>query len=121
MTDDSFNYLFVGVVPVILLLWLGVACGGAFRRGRILLAVTAGLAVLYALGRYTPAFAWAFDWVPGVSRFRRPVDGSFVFIAMLALICGVLLADYVREGVPRRRLLASVAVASWPWWWLRPA
>ena len=102
LTDDSFNYLFVGAVPVILLLWFGIAGGGAFRRGRMLLAATAALALIYALGRYTPAFAWAFDWVPGVSRFRRPVDGSFVFVAMLALICGALLADYIREGVPRR-------------------
>ena len=102
LTDDSFNYLFVGAVPVILLLWFGIAGGGAFRRGRMLIAATAALALIYALGRYTPAFAWAFDWVPGVSRFRRPVDGSFVFVAMLALICGALLADYIREGVPRR-------------------
>ncbi len=111
LTDDSFNYLFVGSVPIILLLWLGIACGGAFRRGRMLLAATAALALIYALGRYTPAFAWAFDFVPGVSRFRRPVDGSFVFVAMLALICGALLADYIREGVPRGCRAASVAVA----------
>jgi hypothetical protein len=111
LTDDSFNYLFVGAVPVILLLWFGIAGGGAFRRGRMLIAATAALALVFALGRYTPAFTWAFDWVPGVSRFRRPVDGSFVFVAMLALICGALLADYIREGVPRGRLLAGIAVA----------
>ena len=111
LTDDSFNYLFVGAVPVILLLWFGIAGGGVFRRGRTLIAATAALALVYALGRYTPVFAWAFDWVPGVSRFRRPVDGSFVFVAMLALMCGALLADYIREGVPRGRLLASLAAA----------
>jgi hypothetical protein len=111
LTDDSFNYLFVGAVPVILLLWFGIAGGGAFRRGRVLIAATAALALVYALGRYTPAFTWAFDWAPGVSRFRRPVDGSFVFVAMLALICGALLADYIREGVPRGRLLAGIGVA----------
>jgi hypothetical protein len=111
LTDDSFTYLFVGAVPVILLLWFGLAGGGAFRRGRVLIAVTAALAFLFALGRYTPAFAWAFDWLPGVNRFRRPVDGSFVFIAMLALLCGALLADYIREGVPRQRLWASIGVA----------
>ena len=55
LTDDSFNYLFVGAVPVILLLWFGIAGGGAFRRGRMLLAATAALALIYALGRYTPA------------------------------------------------------------------
>lgn len=110
-TDDSFNYLFVGVVPVILLLWFGMAGGGAFRRGRVLLAVVGALALIYAFGRYTPAFAWAFDWVPGVNRFRRPVDASFVFVAMLALICGALLADYIRNGVPQGRRGAGIAVA----------
>jgi hypothetical protein len=111
LTDDSFSYLFVGVVPVILLLWFGIAGGGAFRRGRLLVTMIAVLAFLYTLGRYTPVFAWAFEWMPGVSRFRRPVDASFVLVGMLALICGAVLADYIREGVPRRRLIASAAVA----------
>jgi hypothetical protein len=110
-TDESFNYLFVGTVPVVLLLWFGIIGGGGLRRERRLLLTVAALALLYAFGRYTPAFAWAFDWVPGVNRFRRPVDGSFVFVAMLALICGALLADYIREGVPRGRIAAIVAVA----------
>jgi hypothetical protein len=110
LTDDSFNYLFVGVVPIILLLWFGIAGGGAFRRGRVLMLAAAALALLYTLGRYTPAFTWMFDLVPGVNRFRRPVDASFVFVAMLALICGALLADYMRNGVPRGRRLASVMV-----------
>jgi hypothetical protein len=65
------------------------------------------------LGRYTPFFAWAFNWVPGVNFFRRPVDGSFVFVAMLAILAGHLLADYVRDGLPRRRIFAAtVAVAA---------
>ena len=111
LTDDSFNYVFVGSVPVLLLLWFGIAGGRVFRRGRLLLVAVAGLALAYALGRYTPFFAWAFDWIPGVSQFRRPVDGSFVVVAMLALICGALLADYVRGGVPRGRLAAIATVA----------
>jgi hypothetical protein len=41
LTDDSFNYLFVGAVPVILLLWFGIAGGGVFRRGRVLIVTTA--------------------------------------------------------------------------------
>jgi hypothetical protein len=111
LTDDSFTYLFVGSVPVILLLWLGLAGGGAFRRGRVLLIVVAVLALLFTLGRYTPFFGWTFDWVPGINRFRRPVDGSFVLIAMLALLCGALLADYIREGLPRQRPWAIIGVA----------
>ena len=97
LTDDSFNYLFVGSVPIILLLWFGIVGGRAFQRGRILFIAMAALALLYAVGRYTPFFGIAFDFVPGVSRFRRPVDASFVFVAALALLCGALLADYIRS------------------------
>ena len=109
--DDSFSYMFVGSVTVVLLLWFGVVGGRAFRRGRILLISALVLSLLYALGRYTPLFAWAFDYVPGVAKFRRPVDATFVFVAALALLAGHLLSDYVREGLPRRRVLLSIAVA----------
>ena len=111
LTDDSFNYLFVGSAPLILLLWLGLAGGHALRRGCIFLAVVAALAIAYALGRYTPLFALAFDVVPGVSRFRRPVDGDFVLVAALALLSGALLASYVREGLPRVRRFTAAALA----------
>ena len=101
-TDQSFNYLFVGAVPVLLLAWFGIAGGGLFRRGRLLLTGRALIvALLYMLGRYTPAFALFYEFVPGVSLFRRPVDASFVFFAAFALLCGYLLSDFIREGFPR--------------------
>ena len=59
------------------------------------------VALLYALGRYTPVYALAFQYVPGINLFRRPIDGAFVLVAALALLAGQLLADYVREGTPR--------------------
>jgi hypothetical protein len=111
-TDDSFNYMFVGSVPIVLLLWFGVVGGGAFRRGRALLTGIIVAALIYALGRYTPLFAGLFEWVPGVNKFRRPVDADFVLVAALALLAGHLLADYVRTGLPRRRIFASIAVAA---------
>jgi hypothetical protein len=111
-TDDSFNYMFVGFVPIVLVLWFGILGGGAFRRGRMLITAIAAVALLYALGRYTPLFALAFDWVPGVDKFRRPVDANFVLVATLALICGHLLADYVRAGLPRLRIVASVVAVT---------
>ena len=58
-------------------------------------------------GRYTPLYALAFSYVPGINLFRRPIDGAFVFVALLSVLAGHLLADYVREGVPRRRALAA--------------
>jgi 4-amino-4-deoxy-L-arabinose transferase-like glycosyltransferase len=100
-TDRSFNYLFVGAAATVVLLWFGVAGGGLMRRGRRVLAGVLIVALLYTLGRYTPLYALAFQYVPGISLFRRPIDGAFVLVAILALMLGHLLADYVREGRPR--------------------
>ncbi|MEZ5787043.1 MAG: YfhO family protein [Xanthobacteraceae bacterium] len=111
-TDDSFNYLFVGATTAMLALWLGFAGMSAFRRGRLLLSGVLALALLYMLGRYTPFFAPAFQWLPGVALFRRPVDASFVLLMALAMLSGHLLADYVRDGLPRLRLLPSILVAA---------
>ena len=110
-TDRSFNYLFVGVTTVIVLLWFGIAGGGLLRRGRRLLTGVLVVALLYMLGRYTPLYALAFDYVPGIKLFRRPVDGAFVFVAALAVLAGHLLADYVREGLPRRPLWRTAVIA----------
>jgi membrane protein YfhO len=113
-TDRSFNYLFVGAAACVVLLWLGIAGGGMLRRGRRVLAGIFIVALLYTLGRYTPVYALAFQYVPGIDLFRRPVDGAFVLVAALALLVGHLLADYVREGhphVPAWRLAATAAGA----------
>ena len=113
-TDRSFNYLFIGAAATVVLLWFGVAGGGMLRRGRRVLAGALVVALLYTLGRYTPLYALAFQYVPGIGLFRRPIDGAFVFVALLALMTGHLLADYVREGRPRVaawRLAATAAGA----------
>jgi hypothetical protein len=111
-TDRSFNYLFVGAAAMVVLVWLGIAGGRLLRRGNRMLTAMLAVALLYALGRYTPLYGLAFTYVPGINLFRRPIDGAFVLVALLALLAGQLLADYVREGVPavpRGRLLAVVA------------
>ena len=113
-TDQSFNYMFVGAVPVVLLLWFGFASGGVFRRGRLLATAVLAFALLYMLGRYTPFFTYAFAWMPGVHLFRRPVDGNFVLLNAIAFLSGHLLTDYMREGLPRaalRRGLAALTLA----------
>src|SRR5262249_54432006 len=112
LTDDSFNYLFVGSVPIVLLLWFGVAGGGIARRGRRMMAAPLIAALLYAVGRFTPVFSWAFAFVPGVMNFRRPVDAEFVLLVAMAILVGHLLADYVRDGIPRGRALACILVSS---------
>jgi hypothetical protein len=100
-TDRSFNYLFVGATATIVVLWFGVAGGWMARRGIRLMTAVLAIALLYALGRYTPVYALTFHYVPGIHLFRRPIDGTFVVVAALALIAGQLLAQYVRVGPPR--------------------
>ena len=42
---------------------------------------------LYALGRYTPAFAFLYH-LPGVDLWRRPADATFLLGATLAILAG---------------------------------
>lgn len=98
-TDETFTYMFVGAVPVLLLGWMGLAGRRLLGRGGVLLAAL-GITLLFALGRYTPLFPFAFENVPGISFFRRPVDALFLFEIGIAIVSGHLLAGYVRRGLP---------------------
>lgn len=113
LTDDSENYLFVGAVPTLLVLWLGLLGGGAWRPGRRLVTATLVSACIFMLGRYTPFYGWAFTFLPGIDLFRRPTDASFVFGVSFAVLAGHCLSDYVREGLPRfRPIVASAGVSA---------
>ena len=100
-TDRAVNYLFIGTAPALLLFWHGLAGGRLFSRGIRFFTGTAILALLYALGRYTPAFTLAFDWLPGVSLYRRPADATFLLNIALAFGAGYLLHRYVVDGLPK--------------------
>ncbi len=110
-TDRAVNYLFFGTVPVLLILWHGIAGGRLLARDmRFTLAVLSA-AIVYAVGRYTPVFGLIFDFVPGVSLYRRPADATFLINVCFALASGYLLHRYIRDGLPwpRQRLPALTA------------
>ncbi|MEZ5852699.1 MAG: 6-pyruvoyl-tetrahydropterin synthase-related protein [Hyphomicrobiaceae bacterium] len=111
-TDDSFNYMFVGVVPVVLLSWLGIAGRRLLAKGnRVWLVLLTG-ALAFAVGRYTPLYAFVFEDVPGFSYFRRPIDAAFIVDLAIAIISGALLTTYVRDGLPKvTRWPATLALA----------
>lgn len=111
-TDRSFNYLFIGLASTTVLLWFGVVGGRLLRRGSRLMTGVLVVAMLYTLGRYSPLYSLSFEYVPGIHLFRRPIDGAFIVIAALALLAGRLLADYVREGIPRVPAWRVAAVAA---------
>ena len=96
-TDRAVDYLFIGTLPFVLIAWHGFGAGRLFaRRGHFFLILLL-LALAYALGRYTPFFALAFDWIPGVSLYRRPADATFLFNIALALA-----PDFCCTAISRR-------------------
>ncbi len=62
---------------------------------------------LYALGRYTPAFA-LFYHIPGVDLWRRPADATFLFGFVLAILAGYGLT-LIERGEAKPRVLPLAA------------
>jgi hypothetical protein len=100
-TDRATNYLFAGTLPALLLLWHGVAGRRLFAREFRFFLIFGIAALVYALGRYTPLFAPVFDYLPGVSLYRRPADATFLINVALAFAAGYLVHRYVADGAPR--------------------
>ncbi|WP_442754226.1 hypothetical protein ACNHKD_14695 [Methylocystis sp. JAN1] len=66
---------------------------------------------LYALGRYTPAFAFLYH-IPGVDLWRRPADATFLFGFALAILAGYGLSLVERgEAKPHPAALAGAIAA----------
>src|SRR5450631_938383 len=100
-TDRAVDYLFIGTLPFLLIAWHGFGAGRLLARRARFFVVLLGLSLAYALGRYTPFFAFAFDRLPGVSLYRRPADATFLINIALALSAGFLLHRYIEDGLPR--------------------
>ena len=116
-TDRATNYLFAGTVPAVLLIWHGLAGGRLLAREFRFFLIVGLVAVVYALGRYTPAFSIVFDNLPGIALYRRPADATFLINIALAFSSGYLVHRFLNEGNPRfasmrRSPLAAVLVAS---------
>lgn len=111
--DRTIVQLYLGAVPAVLVLWLGVLRGRLLHGDGRPVAALLLFFLVYALGRYTPAFQPVFEWLPGVDRFRRPADATFALGAVLALAAGWLCDRAIREGlppVPRWRIAVEAAV-----------
>ncbi|MCG7391362.1 YfhO family protein [Microvirga sp. ACRRW] len=99
-TDRATNYLFIGTIPALFLLWHGIAGGRLFAREFRFFLVVGVLALFYALGRYSPGFEAVFDHLPGVNLYRRPADATFLINIILAFASGYLVHRYATEGMP---------------------
>jgi hypothetical protein len=100
-TDRATNYLFIGTIPALFMLWHGIAGGRLFAREFRFFLVVGIAALLYALGRYTPGFEIIFDHIPGVNLYRRPADATFLINIALAFAGGYLIHRYAVDGMPQ--------------------
>jgi hypothetical protein len=84
---QNVGVLYLGAVPL-LLLALAALRGDLWQREIRFFTCAAGLALLYALGWYTPVFKVLYELVPGVQLFRRPADAVFLVGGLSAILAG---------------------------------
>ena len=83
--------VYIGVLPVLLLLAVGVFRKKLWRREIRFFSLAIAALLFYALGRYTVVFHWLYDYLPGVNMFRRPADATYALGAMTAIASGYFL------------------------------
>ncbi len=121
----NMSQLYLGLLPMGLILTVGLARGALWRREIVPLTVAAILVLLFALGRYTPAFRVLFE-LPGISFYRRPADALFILGALLALLGGYLTHLVMTGTAPKARpwqialealiFAGALALALWLAW-----
>jgi hypothetical protein len=107
--DITETYFYIGIVPVVLIAVYGIPSGILFERKFRYFLFVGVLAVLYAIGSFTPFYWLVYHFVPGVNLYRRPPDATFVLNAVLALATGFVM-DRLLSG-SRMRVKLSYLIA----------
>ena len=102
---------YIGALPLLLIL-MGVISGDLWRREIRFFSIAFIAVLIYALGWYTPAFRWAYDFLPGVSFYRRPADAVFLIGTLAAFLAAFtatrrLAAAHENAAPPRTELAAA--------------
>jgi len=106
--QNSGNYfywetaLYIGIIPLVL------AISGLVHHHHNLrwqFTILALVALLLALGKYTPVYRWAFELLPGFKLFRVPARFTAVFTVCFAFLAGLGMDHFIKEKSPTIRLL----------------
>ncbi|MGE0766292.1 MAG: hypothetical protein AB7L90_07490 [Hyphomicrobiaceae bacterium] len=98
--SPNMSQLYMGALPCLALL-RGALTRGTLRRTEVVGVSTAALiALVYALGSFTPLFHLAYDAIPGVDLFRRPADATFLLGGLAAILAGYVIHCHL-EAPPR--------------------
>ncbi len=78
--------MYVGVIPLILAMF----ALRDIRRPQVMALLVVGMcALVLSLGRFTPAYQLAYNWVPGLSTFRIPARMLILFCFTLSVLAGL--------------------------------
>jgi hypothetical protein len=111
---QNMGQLYIGAIPLLLLLTAAVR-GQLWAPEIRFFACAASVALVYALGWYTPVFHILYALLPGVGLFRRPADAVFLIGALGAILAGNgahrLLRDPRAESARGPAIFAAATLA----------
>ncbi|MGL4728478.1 MAG: hypothetical protein ACRCWO_06960 [Bosea sp. (in: a-proteobacteria)] len=114
--SQNMPQLYAGALTGLAVVIIGISrglLGSASIRGLVAALL---ISILYGLGAHTPIFGLLFDWLPGVSAFRRPADATFMIGGLSAIIAGYIVHRFASGTAPhaslRQLLLEAAAVAA---------
>ena len=99
--SQNMSQIYVGALAIFLILTAGLWRGHVWDREVRFFTVSLIIVVLYALGGFTPVFWLIYEWVPGVSLFRRPADATFLIGICLAFVGGYLVSQLATGSIRR--------------------
>ena len=108
---QNMGAFYAGALPIVAILFLGIARGQLIRREIAFFSIFGLLFVLYALGWYTPAFRAMYDWLPGVKIYRRPADATFMIGFAISLLGGYAIHRWLTGEVDKPS--TAVRVLQW--------
>lgn len=86
--------IFVGLIPMILIIYGQNYARGNVRRFSLTMAL---IAFLLAAGSNTPLFTILYDFVPGFASFRAPAKFNFIVTLFLAMLAGVGFDELIKS------------------------
>lgn len=100
MLAQNMSQLYLGALPILLILTIGLTRGLLWSREIRVFTLAAVALLVYALGAHTPLFRAMYEILPGVHLFRRPADATFLLGGMFAILGGYLVHRWVSGTVP---------------------
>lgn len=94
---QNMGQLYIGALPVVAIFGHSMGLGKLWERPIRPFFVCGIIMLVFALGKNTPLFRAFYDYLPGVSGFRRPADATFLIGAYLSILGGYLFNEIIRN------------------------